>query len=264
MNENSDPIPGRADESFKQMMELAKFGADRHEERRQLVFKIFVSFMTLLVVIAGVIMKYWDDVDDMFESPWAAGIIISALGLMAVFYWNWLIKVYKGLICDIRRRDFYLLKAEVLCYRRSKGFADKFDPPSEFFLNLGSGNNSKITDLDLFKTCEPDIGRNFSHKTMPLPISIRWDDYFLFNLILPLTLTSLMVAALTIKSNPSALYGLILPFLIGVRLMADYLDDDECKDQDCCQAITGNSNNECCANQRQEETVSCETQEECV
>ena len=46
--------------SFENMVKLAEFAANRHNERRQVIFRIFISYMTLLVAISGLIMNKWD------------------------------------------------------------------------------------------------------------------------------------------------------------------------------------------------------------
>ena len=36
--------------NFDKMLELAEFGAKRHDQRRQIVFRIAVAYLTLLVL----------------------------------------------------------------------------------------------------------------------------------------------------------------------------------------------------------------------
>ena len=59
-------------ENFENMMKLAEFGANSHTERRQVLFRIFISYMTLLVVISGLIMNNWED--DFIESVCLSGV----------------------------------------------------------------------------------------------------------------------------------------------------------------------------------------------
>ena len=120
---NESQASSRANKSFEQMMAIAEFAAKGHSERRQVVFRVFVSYMTLLVVIAGLIMKHWKD--EMIRS-WEAAIPISAfLLIVMVVYCIWIYWIYGALIYDVRRRDFYLTKAEIICfYHRSKWILD--------------------------------------------------------------------------------------------------------------------------------------------
>ena len=90
--------------NFENMLELAKFGADRHNERRQVLFRIYISYMTLLVVISGLILKHWDDeVLENYVFTMGVSIFFSLLGLS---YWRWLITFYKASDYDVRRRRF--------------------------------------------------------------------------------------------------------------------------------------------------------------
>ena len=45
------------DKNFENMMKLAEYTANRHNERRQVIFRIFILYMTLLVVLSGLIMN---------------------------------------------------------------------------------------------------------------------------------------------------------------------------------------------------------------
>ena len=60
--------------NFNNMLKLAQFGADRHNEKRLVVFRVFISYMTLLVIISSLIMKHWKD--DMLTSGWFAWPVI--------------------------------------------------------------------------------------------------------------------------------------------------------------------------------------------
>ena len=37
-------------DDFERMVQLAEFGAKRHDERRQVEFRVFIAYMTLLVL----------------------------------------------------------------------------------------------------------------------------------------------------------------------------------------------------------------------
>ena len=37
-------------DNFERMVQLAEFGAKRHNERRQVEFRVFIAYMTLLVL----------------------------------------------------------------------------------------------------------------------------------------------------------------------------------------------------------------------
>ena len=90
----------------------------------RLCFRIFVSYTTLLVVIGSLIMKHWKD--DMIASEWFSLFLFISLIIMLISYMEWLKTVYKALIYDGRRRDFFLKKAEVLCHDSTKRLASVF------------------------------------------------------------------------------------------------------------------------------------------
>ena len=45
------------DKNFENMMKLTEYAANRHNERRQVIFRVFILYMTLLVVLSGLIMN---------------------------------------------------------------------------------------------------------------------------------------------------------------------------------------------------------------
>ena len=104
--------------SFENMMKLAEYAANRHNERRQVIFRIFISYMTLLVVISGLIMKHWKD--EFIESGWFLWGVSALLLVMFITYFRWLRSFYITSDYDARRRSFYLTKAEVVSYHMSK------------------------------------------------------------------------------------------------------------------------------------------------
>lgn len=205
MNENQ--ASSRANESFEQMMAIAEFAAKRHNERRQVFFRIFISYITFLAVAAGVIMKYWDDLDDLFKNECAAGILNLALGIMLVFYWKWLRSVYTALVFDVRRRDFFLTKAEAICFHKSEEFANRFVSSDIASLNLGGGVGYKLSKVRLFRKSAPDIARYVQDSIEPSKPKHYRDSHFLFSLMFPLIITLLMMGALTKKSGILALSG---------------------------------------------------------
>ena len=121
-------------EDFENMMKLAEYGASRHTERRQVLFRIFISYMTLLVVISGLIMNNWKN--EFIESGlfvWGVSLLLIA---MFCFYWRWLIIFYKASDHDVRRRDFYLTKAQVICYYMSEELSQCYSDCKMFTLIL--------------------------------------------------------------------------------------------------------------------------------
>lgn len=186
-----------AKDNFQRMLDLAEFGANRHNERRQVVFRMFISYMTLLVVISGLIMRHWKD--DMLQSVGFMFVVSIFLLLLFYFYCGWLKKVYEALIFDVRRRDFFLKKAEILCYYLSKAWADHVNPCETVLLNL-AGMSYEIKENRLFEKSKPDI-EDYIENTLKAPCkpNVSKDKHFRFHLCGPAGLTILIIIALIIK-----------------------------------------------------------------
>ena len=90
-------------ENFDNMMKLAEYGADRHTERRQVLFRIFISYMTLLVVISGLILNNWEK-NVLKEGLFICGVSVLLIGMLST-YLPWLRKFYIASDYDVRRRE---------------------------------------------------------------------------------------------------------------------------------------------------------------
>ena len=139
--------------NFDKMLELAEFGAKRHNERRQNLFKVIISYITLLVLALYHVIKN----ENILNSD-ETGILIFLL-VVHIFYLIWLWTTLKASINDARRRDFYLKKAESLSYHLSRSKFSSFgsDPCEYVKLNMGSGKSWKITESCLFEMRRPKI-----------------------------------------------------------------------------------------------------------
>ncbi len=192
--------------NFKQVMMLAEFGLKRHDASTQRVFKMFVSYMTFLVVTAGLIMQSWKKDGPEPPDEWVFLVAIAMpVGMFGV-YACWLSTAYRGMIYDLRRRDFYLKKAEVISYHLSKELGGKFDP-IDVSLNLGSGNRYTTKEQCLFdkrapdiENCLPKIPKGKDKPPCDVP-ELDCDKFFLFNLLFPGLLTVFNIAVL--------IYGLV-------------------------------------------------------
>ena len=116
--------------NFDKMLELAEFGAKQHNERRQIAFRISISYVTLLVLILYQTIKNNERV---LEFHWLSLLIVSSLLLlMHLIYLQWQWTTQKASINDVRRRDFYLKKAESFSYHLSRNPFSGFNPdPSQ-------------------------------------------------------------------------------------------------------------------------------------
>ena len=142
--------------NFDKMLELAKFGAKRHNERRQNYFKVIIAYITLLALALYQTIK---NEDELRLSGWGMVFVTILLLLVHYFYLKWLWTTLIASINDVRRRDFYLKKAESLSYHLSQNRFSDFSPKHSKYvtLNFGSGASWKITERCLFKKRGPKI-----------------------------------------------------------------------------------------------------------
>lgn len=148
-------------DDFQRMLQLAEVGAKWHDDRRQVTFRIFVSYMTLLVLALYQVIKLLG-VEDVVIPGWIILFVIAGLVFTHWIYWKWQESIRVALINDVRRRDFYLKKAELIFYALSEdsNLSSVFgagNPNERVIMNMGSGDVRKISKFDLFKQMEPDI-----------------------------------------------------------------------------------------------------------
>ena len=187
--------------NFDKMLELAEFGAKRHNERRQNLFKAVIAYITLLVLFLYQTFKE-NEVDD-----WIPGVdsieknlviillVIILLGVHFVYLW-WLWTTSVASINDVRRRDFYLKKAEALSYHLSRSRFSSFGPdPCKYVkLNMGSGKSWKIPESCLFNMKEPVmVTGNTSTEEPPDPVWYRDIHFWSLSVLPTLILLLLMV-----------------------------------------------------------------------
>ena len=182
--------------NFENMLKLAEFGAKQHSERRQVIFRIFISYMTLLVVICGLIMKHWKD--DIIEQNLFLIPAILFLFAMLVSYFLWLKTFYKAADYDVRRRDFYLVKAQVICYYMSECLNQHYSGCKQVPVNLGNRKNYQVSEKCLFKKRRPDINPKL-YAESPCPPTVSDNPHFWFHLLGPAGLTTLIIIGLVSK-----------------------------------------------------------------
>ena len=142
--------------TLEKMLALAQFGADGHKERRQVEFRVFISYITVLVIALYQVNKPKDPIFQNSDNVW----IPLLLFFIHVLYCLWQKNISIALINDVRRRDFYLQKAQCLSYHLSQHSNVVFQPSwtKTVSLNKGGGRSSKpITEVDLFKERHPNI-----------------------------------------------------------------------------------------------------------
>lgn len=115
-NSNIDP--------FQRMLDLAEFGVKRMEERRAVEFRVFISYITLLVLALYQLVKQQNPIHvfiklilpkDSISLELYECIVLYLLALsIHTIYMMWQIGVGIAMDNDAYRRNFYLKKAECL------------------------------------------------------------------------------------------------------------------------------------------------------
>lgn len=112
---------------FQAMLQLAEFGVKRMEERRSVEFRIFISYITLLVLALYQLVKQGNPIREFFElfiqkdaislELWE-GIILYVFGLIIhTVYVMWQVGISIAMDNDAYRRNFYLRAAETISGR---------------------------------------------------------------------------------------------------------------------------------------------------
>ncbi|MYB92797.1 hypothetical protein F4167_03950 [Candidatus Poribacteria bacterium] len=184
MNNQANSNKSNSVDSFQRILSLAEFGVKRIEERRTVEFRIFISYITLLVLALYQLSKQQNSIHDFFKSIipkdsvnlklWE-GIILYALVLcIHIIYVIWQVGIGIAMDNDSYRRNFYLKKAEEI-----SGHPLKYE-------NFDSGNKIKpITNyLQQFKY-----------------LWIIWADWSRVLLVVPPTLLFIIVVHFFFKNT---------------------------------------------------------------
>ena len=145
MNSNRD------EDNFQKMLELAEFGAKRHDDRRTVEFRIFISYMTPLILAFYYVIKLDADVLEFIN--WRlifAGAIIYILSIHLV-YILWQIGIAIAMANDAWRRNFYLKKAESILHHLSKNLNVPFCPSNDIVTVNCGYEKTEMTERELFK-----------------------------------------------------------------------------------------------------------------
>ena len=111
-------------DNFERLLSLAEFAAKRHEERRPVEFRIFITYLTFLAVIFYHFTKKEGLVRDLITglglpvssssdpiNPW---VLIVALLFIHVVYFFWQTTIGIANDNDTRRRNFFLARTECI------------------------------------------------------------------------------------------------------------------------------------------------------
>ena len=109
-------------DNFEQALQIAEFASQRGENRRQYEFKIFISYVTLLVL--GIYEGHHIEVPNDAYKELSGFFIVALLSVIHFFYIAWTISLSVANKNDGTRRDFYLQKSEYISHRLLMEFGD--------------------------------------------------------------------------------------------------------------------------------------------
>ena len=181
--------------NLEHMLELSKLGADGHKERRELEFRIFVSYLTGLALLFYQINKPEDPILQKPDNFWLTLALSIPLLLIHYIYCSWQRNIAIALINDVRRRDFYLLKAQCLSYHLSRNSNTEFQARRcrTHSINMGGGRSCEISERCLFKKDAP--------KTIKEPSwsefwKLRWDPHIWLQIGVPTIVLSILMISI--------------------------------------------------------------------
>ena len=210
--------PNRDD--FERMMELAEFGARRHDERRQVEFRVFIAYNTLLVFAFYQLYK----IEQLNEPIW----VTIGLVVIHIAYLLWQIRLSRALINDGWRRNFYLKKAECILQHLWKQPDVPFHPEKNIYVTITPGDKvdeyaekGKISEYDLFNKHEPDI----ILVSPMLHVWKHWDQIWTdwsrpFQVLIPTIILNLLIVKLA-GGWWALIVTLILIGLVGILRFSD-------------------------------------------
>ena len=113
-------------DNFEQTLQIAEFASQRGENRRQYEFKIFISYVTLLVlaIYEGHHIEVPNDAYKELSRFFIVALIVALLSVIHFFYIAWTISLSVANQNDGARRDFYLQKSECISRRLLMEFGD--------------------------------------------------------------------------------------------------------------------------------------------
>ena len=146
-------------DDFERMVQLAEFGAKRHDERRQVEFRVFIAYNTLLVLAFYQVEK--------IKSLNIPGSVTIILVCTHIVYLLWQIRISTAMDNDGYRRNFYLKKAECILHHLREKPEEPFCPSDTVCVTITLGakvdkeskctEKGKIFESELFERNEPTI-----------------------------------------------------------------------------------------------------------
>ena len=109
-------------DDFEQTFQIAEFARQSGENRRQYEFKIFISYVTLLIL--GIYEGHHIEIPNDAYKELSGFFIVALLSVIHFFYIAWTFSLSVANQNDGARRDFYLQKSEYISRRLLMEFGD--------------------------------------------------------------------------------------------------------------------------------------------
>ena len=129
-------------ENYQNMLEMAEFAATRMDQRKTVEFRIFISYMTPLILATYYATKVKPE--NVIDVNWGAIVFfLIVLKGIHIVYISWQVRLSVAMRNDSQRRNFYLKKAECILHHLSKNSNTPFSP----------GDNVVKVKFGYVKTC---------------------------------------------------------------------------------------------------------------
>ena len=199
------------------MVQLAEFGAKRHDERRQVEFRIFIAYMTLLVLA-------FNQIDKISDIDFYSWIPAALLVFVHLSYILWQFRISRSQVNDALRRNFYLKKAECILHHLSEKPHQPFCPKKCVCVTISLGKKiddesacrekGKVSEYELFKMREPPIELVSPMLYVWKHLPQLWKDWSRpFQILAPTVMIVLLILAL--YSNDQTWWQRLIKDLLG-------------------------------------------------
>lgn len=193
----------RNEEIFDRMLCIADFGAKRHDDRRTVEFRIFISYMTPLILAVYYAFKL--ECTAVQPVSWSIMIVGALLYFLFIhlIYVLWQIGIALAMANDAWRRNFYLKKAECILHHLStesdKPFSPSDDNTHKVVVNCGY-EKREWTEKELFDKSAPNIILVRDFWELHKHTNQIFDDWSrALVIVLPTTLAMFLVCILVFK-----------------------------------------------------------------
>ena len=190
-------------DDFEQTLQVAEFASLRAENRRQYEFKIFISYVTLLVL--GIYKG--DQIEVSNDEVFYGWCVLVLLFVMHCLYISWTFSLSVAMRNDSERRNFYLEKAQYISVSLLKKYGKPICRKMKSEYCQLPPNEYKIKRV-------PNVFRAFGHGDQ------IWINYAVaFQVVLPTIILSLLVHVLfkelcAVWHRTAVILIPVLPFLL--------------------------------------------------